>query len=110
MGQQKEGGPEHRRSNGKMVVEMAGPCTKFRPRLTVLVTAGFPKTIVSGLVVMGKIQIVLNEWGAGIRVIANSVPPHPRVQQWNGNQEYAEQDPFESALRSSKSGCTQCGD
>ncbi len=47
---------------------------------------------------MGKIQIVFNEWGAGVRVVANTVSSDPGVQQWKRHQKEKEQDPFESAF------------
>ena len=81
MGHQEKGRPEHRRSNSKMIVEVASAGTKSSLGLAVLVTAGFPEAFIGRLIVMREIQGVFDEWGAGIRVVANTIPSDPWVQE-----------------------------
>jgi hypothetical protein len=77
MGNYEEGRPEYRRSNREVIVEVARAGAESRLRLAILVKAAFSKTIIGRLVVMGKIQTALDEWCAGIRVVANTVAPYP---------------------------------
>jgi len=64
-----------------MIVQVARAGAKFRFGLAVLVTVGFPKTLIRRLIVMCEIQIVLDERGAGVGIVANTIPSDPGVQQ-----------------------------
>ena len=81
MGNYEEGRPKYRRSNREVIVEVARTGAELCIRLAILVKAAFSKTIIGRLVVMGKIQTVLDEWCAGIRVVANTVATYPWVRQ-----------------------------
>jgi hypothetical protein len=81
-----------------MIVQMARAGAEFCLGLAVLIQARFPKTLIRRLIVMCEIQIVLDERGAGVRIVADTVPSHPRVQQRKREQKDDEQDAFESAL------------
>jgi hypothetical protein len=63
-----------------MVFEMARTSPKLRLWVAVLIKTVFPKAIISRLVVMREIQTMLNERGAGVSVVANTVPADPRVE------------------------------
>jgi hypothetical protein len=47
---------------------------------------------------MREIQIVLDERGAGVGVVADAIPSDPGVQQGKRDQKDDEQNAFESAL------------
>ena len=94
---QEEGRPEHGRSDGEMVVEVARASAKFRLGLAVLVKAAFPKTVIGRLIIVREIQIVLDERGAGVRVIADAIPSDPGVQQGKREQKDDKQDSFKLA-------------
>jgi hypothetical protein len=81
-----------------MIVEVACAGAKFCPGLAILIQATLSKTLIGSLIVMREIQIVLDECGAGIRVVADTIPPDPGVQEGKREQKEDKQDPFESAL------------
>ena len=81
-----------------MIVEVARAGAKFHLGLTVLVQAAFPKTLISRLVVVREIQIVFDERGTGVGIVADTIPPDPGVQEGKREQKENKQEPFESAL------------
>jgi hypothetical protein len=81
-----------------MIVKVARAGAKFFLGLAILVTASFAKTIIRLLIVGGKIQIVLDERGAGVRVVTDTIPSDPGVKQGKSSQKDGQQNPFESVL------------
>ena len=81
MGYQQEGRPEHRRANREMIVEVPRLGAKFGLGLAVLIAASFLKTFIGRLVIMREIEIVFDQRGAGVGVVAYTIPPNPGIQQ-----------------------------
>jgi len=80
MGCQEKGRPKHRRPNCEMIFEVARARSKFVFYLAVLIESAFAKTFVCGLIVVRKIKTMLDERGARIRVVADTVSSNPWVQ------------------------------
>src|SRR3989449_629788 len=74
--------PENRWADGEMVFEVIRSCSKDGPELTVFVEAGAAETLVGMAVVLGEIEIVLDERSAGKGVIADTIATHPGIQKW----------------------------
>ncbi len=74
--------PENGGADSEMVFEVIGGCSKDGPELTAFVEAGAAEAFVSVTVVLGEIEIVLNERSAGKGVVADAIAAHPRVQKW----------------------------
>ena len=98
MGYQQEGRPEYRRANREMIVDMSRSGTKFGLGLAVLIAASFPKTFIGRLVVMREIEIVFDERGAGVGVVADTIPANPGIQQRKCKNKEDEQDALVSTL------------
>ena len=94
----RKGRPEHGGSNGKMIVQVAGPGPLICLGLTVLIKAAFPKTLIGRLIVMYEIEVVFDERGAGVGIVANTIASDPRVQKRKRQKKKDEQDPFEPVL------------
>ena len=82
MREEKKRRPENSGADGEMVFEVISGCSKDRPKLTVLVEAGAAETFVGVAVVLGEIEIVLDERSAGKGVVSDAIAAHPRVQKW----------------------------
>ena len=82
MSEEKEGSPENGRADGEVVLEMACGRSKVRFRLAVFIEARPAKTFVGMLIVLGEVQAVFDERGAGKRVITDAIAAHPRVEEW----------------------------
>ncbi len=74
--------PENGGADGEMVFEAIGGCSKDRPKLTAFVEARAAEAFVGVAVVLGEIEIVLDERSAGKGVVADAIAAHPRVQKW----------------------------
>ena len=81
-----------------MVVEVSRAGAKFRLGLPVHVTAAFAKALIRRLIITCEIQIVLDERCAGVRIIADTIPSDPGVQQRKRYNKDDEQDVLVSAL------------
>jgi|SRR6266481_1061266 len=81
-----------------MIVKVARAGAKFFLGLAILITASFAKTIIRHLIVVRKIEIVLDEGGAGVCVVTDTIPSDPGVKQGKSSQKHDQQNPFESAL------------
>ena len=82
MGKEKKRSPENGGANREMVIEVAGGRAKFGLRLAIFVEARAAKTLVGMPVVFGEIEIVLNQRGAGKRVITDAIAAHPGIEKW----------------------------
>ena len=84
--EEKKRRPENSGADGEMVFEVIGGCSKGGPKLTAFVETGAAETFVGVAVVLGEIEIVLNERSTGKGVVADAVAAHPRVQKWKREQ------------------------
>src|SRR6266403_1687191 len=82
VGENKERSPQNRGADGEVVFEMAGGRAKVGFGLALFVEARAAKTFVGMPVVFGEIEIVLNQRGAGKRVIADTIAAHPGIEKW----------------------------
>ena len=82
MREEKKRRPENSGADGEMVFEAIGGCSKDRPKLTAFVEARAAEAFVGVAVVLGEIEIVLDERSAGKGVVADAIAAHPRVQKW----------------------------
>ena len=74
--------PENRGADGEVVVEVPGGRSKEGPGLVIFVKARPTETFVGMPVVFGEIEIVLNQRGAGKRVITDAIAAHPGIEKW----------------------------
>src|SRR5882762_1192103 len=79
--EEKKRRPENSGADGEMVFEVIGGCSKGGPKLTAFVEAGAAEAFVGVAVVLGEIEIVLDERSAGKGVVADAIAAHPRVQK-----------------------------
>lgn len=76
-----EGRPQNRRSHGEVVIEMACARAKLLARQTVRIHPGFTKAVVRELIIMEKIEAMLDQRRTRVGVIADAIPADPRVDQ-----------------------------
>ena len=81
MGEEKKRSPENGGADGEVIFEMAGRRAKVGLGLALFVKARAAKTFVGVAVVFGEIKIVLDQRGAGKRVITDAVAAHPGIQK-----------------------------
>ncbi len=74
--------PQNGGPDGEMVFEVAGGSSKEGSGLVIFVEARPAKTFVGMAVVLGEIEIVLDERSAGKGVIADTIATHPGIQKW----------------------------
>jgi hypothetical protein len=65
-----------------MVVEVAGGRSKGKPGLVVFIETWAAEAFVGVAVILGEIEIVLDERGAGKGVIADAIAAHPGIEEW----------------------------
>ena len=82
VGEDKKRSPQNRGADGEVVFEMAGGRAKVGFGLALFVEARAAKTFVGMPVVFGEIEIVLNQRGAGKRVITDAIAAHPGIEKW----------------------------
>ena len=82
MGKEKKRSPENGGADGEVVLEMAGGRARVGLGLAIFVEARAAKTFVGMPVVFGEIEIVLNQRGAGKRVITDAIAAHPGIEEW----------------------------
>jgi hypothetical protein len=70
-----------------MVVEMARARAEERLRLATGIDAFIAEGLVGRLIVVGKVKVVLDERGAGISVVANTITANPRIDERKGKEE-----------------------
>ena len=81
MGDDEERRPEHRRSHGEMIFEVARAGAKFTFDLSIFIESAFAKAFICKLIVVCEIKTVLDERGAGISLITNPIPANPGIQK-----------------------------
>jgi hypothetical protein len=86
MGEEKKGHPENRGADGEMVFEMAGGSSKGGFGLAVFVEPRSAKTFVGVAVVLGEIEIVLDERSTGEGVIADAIAADPGIEEREGEK------------------------
>jgi hypothetical protein len=74
-----------------MIIEMAGRRTKFGAGQAGGIDMVRAKARIGRLVVMGEVQAVLNQWRAGVSVIAHAIAAHPWIHEREGEQEKQKQ-------------------
>jgi hypothetical protein len=89
--EEKEGSPKNGGPHGKVIVEVARGCAKFRLGLAIFVEARGAKTFVGVPVVFGEIEIVLNERGAGKCVVPYAIAADPGIKEWERKQKEKKQ-------------------
>ena len=72
--------PENSGADGKMILEMAGLRSETILWRTIFIQAGFAKGGVGALIVLVKVEVMLDEQGTGERVISDAVPAYPRIE------------------------------
>ena len=78
--------PENSRADGEMTFQVAGGRSKLGLGLAVLVEAHRAKTFVGMPVILGEIEIVLDERSAGKGVIADAIAAHPGIEKWERDE------------------------
>ena len=68
----------------------------LRPDLAIFVEAIFAKTLIGLLIVVREIQVVFDQWCAGVGVVADAIPADPRIQQGKAQNKNDKQDPTQS--------------
>ena len=99
MGYEQEWRPEHCRSNGEMVLQVACASAILRFRIPVFIAMSFSKAFISELVVAGEIEFVLDQGSTSVGVITHAIAADPGIQQRKGQNKNDEQAYFEQALR-----------
>ncbi|GAC1633011.1 MAG: hypothetical protein NVS9B14_07030 [Candidatus Acidiferrum sp.] len=87
MREDEKGSPKNRRADREMIVQMARHRSELAARLTGFVDAAFAKTCIGMLVVGGKVQIVLNQKRANVRVVAHAISANPGIGKRQRYQE-----------------------
>jgi hypothetical protein len=87
MSEDQERRPEDGGADGEMVVEMARARAEEGLRLATGIEAFIAEGLVSRLIVVGKVKVVLDERGAGISVVANTITTNPRIDERKGKEE-----------------------
>src|SRR5215475_3610384 len=78
-----------------MIIQMPSRGAEIGSRLARFIQASFAETRVCVLVIGGEVEIVLNQNGARVRIIAHTVAAYPRIYQRQRQNENNEK----SALR-----------
>ncbi len=87
MSEDQERRPEDGGADGEMVVEMARARAEEGLRLATGIEAFIAEGLVGRLIVVGKVKVVLDERGAGISVVANTITTNPRIDERKGKEE-----------------------
>jgi hypothetical protein len=87
MSEDQERRPEDGGADGEMVVEMARARAEGGLRLATGIEVFIAEGLVGRLVVVGKVKVVLDERGAGISVVANTITANPRIDKRKGKEE-----------------------
>jgi len=87
MSEDQERRPEDGGTDGEMVVEMARARAVEGLGLATGIDAFIAERLVGRLIVVGKVKVVLDERGAGISVVANTITTNPRIDERKGNEE-----------------------
>jgi len=64
-----------------MILEVTGLRSETNLWHTMFIQTGFAKAGVGALIVMVKVEVVLDEEGTGERVISDSVSAYPRIEE-----------------------------
>ena len=70
-----------------MVVEMARARAEEGHRLATGIEAFITERWVGCLIVVGKVKVVLDERGASVSVVANTITANPRIDERKGKEE-----------------------
>jgi hypothetical protein len=87
MSEDQERRPEDGWADGEMVVEMARARAEEGHRLATGIEAFITERWVGCLIVVGKIKVVLDERGASVSVVANTITANPRIDERKGKEE-----------------------
>ncbi len=77
--EEKKRRPENGGADGEMVFEVIGGRSKDGPELAAFVEAGAAEAFVGVAVVLGEIEIVLDERSTGKGVVADAIAAHPGI-------------------------------
>ena len=97
VGKEKKRGPEDGGANGEVIIEMAGSRAEFGDWLAVFVETIFAEAFVGVLVIGGEIEIVLDQGGASVSVVADAVAAHPGIEHGEREQEEHQEEEFRFA-------------
>src|ERR1700719_4027242 len=91
MAKNQERGPEYRRSDGKMIIQVTRGCVLLGPKLLICLNSRRQKKIVGVAPVFFKAQVMLNQNGPRISVITDAIAMNRGVDNWQCQQETNEQ-------------------
>jgi hypothetical protein len=97
MSEDEERGPEDGRADGEMVVEMPGARAEEGLRLAEGIETFLAERLVGCLIVVGKVEAVLDERGAGVSVVTHAIAANPRIDKRKSEEEKDKQGAFERA-------------
>jgi len=97
MSEDEERRPEDGRADGEMVVEMSGARAEHGLGLAKGIEALLAEGLVGRLVVMGKVEVMLDERGAGISIVADTIAANPRIDERKGEEEKDDESALERA-------------
>ena len=86
MRDQEKRAPENSWADGEVIFKMAGGRSEIGPNIAGFIEARADKTGIGGAIVRLKIQIVADDGGPQVGVIAHTVATHPGIYQHQGNQ------------------------
>jgi hypothetical protein len=95
MHEDEERRPEDRRADGEMVVEVPGARAEEGLGLAKGIEAFLAKGLVGRLIVVAEVEIVLDQRGAGVSVIADTITPNPRIHEGKSKKKKDDENPFE---------------
>ncbi len=78
---EQKGSPENRRTDGEVIIEMAGGSSKAGFGLVIFIEARAAEAFVGVAVILGEVEIVLEERSAGKSVVADAIAAHPGIQK-----------------------------
>ena len=70
-----------------MVVQVSCASAILWFRIAIFIATSLPKGLIRELVVVGKVEIVLNQRSASVGVIANTISMYDRINQWKRTEE-----------------------
>ena len=87
VGHEEEWKPEQRRADGPEIADVSRCSVLVRQNVAVSVETAHGEALVAVLPVLLKIEPVLDEHGAGVRVVADAVAANPRIAERNRQEE-----------------------
>src|SRR5215469_18841076 len=90
--------PEHGRSDGEMVLQVASSLAILRFRIAAFIAAHLSKAFIRELVVVSEVEVVFDQRSTRVGVVTDAIAADPGIQQRKGQTEDTEQDYLESTL------------